>query len=138
MNEKNIMYVRYGLYTFAVIVVVWIGWLLFRNISDNGTTANSVRTELDNIRAEQRATKESLDSIQQQLTDSQRTVSGLEQSISDAQKTTDRIAAENSNIKAAINNATEYNNASANIIADSEQRIRESKSIIQEIREGTK
>lgn len=134
MNENTKVYLKYCI---AAIVIIWVGWLLFRDISDNSRTIDNLTEQLGSARAEQRATQESLESIQRQLDNSQRTVGKLEESIGNAESTVGDIKDTSGNIKAAVDNAKGYNGASTSILDDSARRISESQRILNEVREGT-
>lgn len=137
MNEQTKTYIRYFCYVIAVIFICATIWFLFRDIHDNGTTANDVREQLDSVAEQQRNAEKSLESVQSGIDDSLGTVGELEQSNNNAKSATTGITESNNNIETAVNNAQRSNDNSAAIIADSERRISESKSILQEIRTGT-
>ena len=135
MNEQTKNYLRIGAYVVGVIVVVALGWALFRNISSDGGSATDIGSELESVAGEQRAAEKSLESVQSGLDDSIGTVGRIEQSNSDAQQSVAGIAESNRNIKAAIDDAQRSNRTSTEILADSERRTIKCQQIVQSISE---
>jgi len=120
LNEQTKTYMRVGGYILAAIILIAFGWFLFRDVPNNRATTNDVTEQLDTVAEQQRKAEDAIKSVQSGLDDSERTVDHLDQSNRDAQATTGRIAESNTNI--------------AN--ADSQSRIAECESILQEIRAG--
>ena len=134
MNEKTKNYLRIGGIVIVVVFLCFASWFLLRDIHDNGTTADDVREQLDAVAREQQSAEKSLESVQSGIADSERTVERIEQSNSAAQSTVTGITESNNNIKTTVGNAQRANDSSAAIIADSESRISECKSILQAVR----
>lgn len=135
MNEQTKNYLRIGAYVVGVIVVVALGWALFRNIHSDSGSATDVGSKLESVAGEQRAAEKSLESVQSGLDGSIGTVGRIEQSNSDAQQSVAGIAESNRNIKAAIDDAQRSNRTSTEILADSERRIIKCQQIVQSISE---
>ena len=137
MNEQTKNYVRIGAIVLGVILLGAAGWFLFRDIQNNSGSAGDVTNKLDRAAGEQRKAQDALNGVQSGLDDSLGTVGQLEQSNNGARQSANGIAESNKRIKAAVDNAQAANSSSADILADSQRRIIECLSILQEIREGT-
>ena len=136
LNEQTKTYMRLGGYILAAIILIALGWFLFRDIPNNGATVNDVTEQLDTTAEQQRKAEDTLKSVQSGLGDSERTVDHLDQSNRDAQATADRISESNTNIANAVSDAQSSNSNSAAILADSQSRLAECESILQAIQEG--
>jgi len=136
LNEqtKKNLYIAGGIC--LILALACLALFLFRDIPNNGTTANDVTEQLDTTAEQQRKAEDTLKSVQSGLDDSERTVDNLDQSNRDAQTTADRITESNTNIANAVSDAQSSNSSSAAILADSQSRIAECESILQEIRAG--
>lgn len=130
-TKKNI-YIAGGIC--IVVALACLTWFLFRDVPNNGPTADDVTGQLDTARTEQQQAADTLKSVQSGLNDSERTVDNLDQSNRDAQTTADRITESNKNIANAVSDAQSSNSSSAAILADSQRRISESESILQDVR----
>ena len=84
MNEaKNYIIIA------LLVACVAFGWILFRDISDNGKSIQSVRSELDQVRESQQRIIGQLDSISKGLTESVERVESIEGTVTEV---TDRNA----------------------------------------------
>lgn len=136
-NEGDIKYEKYIKYVVIITCFIFLWyflWAMLTDISDNGRAVGNLRNQLSTIREEQSRTQRSLESVQSELDASRRTVDSLEESNRNAQRAVDRISEANSRIKESLDRSTEINKRSAELIGDSEQRISESRRILQEVR----
>ena len=108
MNEKNI---TFGIICFTLIAIT--GWFLFRDVSDNGRTVSDLREQLTIVGEQQQSAIVTVREIRTGLENSERTVDEVKTTISRVEKT---------------------NGQCREIINDSQRRIAESKSILQEVR----
>ena len=106
----------------ACLFVGWLLWYLFSepNVHDQRERANDVRESLDRVGSEQRNAQSNIERFER----------GLDDSIGRADAIAERIGdAEN-----AITASQERRGECAKLVADSESRIAESKSILQAVR----
>lgn len=121
-----------------VLCICFAYWLLFANVYDNTGTANDTRNQLNTAQEEQQRATESIEQIQSGIDDSIETVGRIEQSNNEAKDTADDITDTNTNINTAITNAQDSITAGTKLIDDSQRRIEQSLTIIEDIRAGTK
>ena len=96
-----------------LVATAVLGWFVWRDISDNRATVQSIRTELDNIGKSQQRIIGQLDSISKGLTESVERVESIEGTVTEV---------------------TDRNADSKERIDRSKQIISESKSILESIR----
>lgn len=121
-----------------VLCICFAYWLLFANIYDNTGTTNDIRNQLNTAQEEQQRATESIEQIQSGIDDSIETVGSIEQSNNEAKDTADDITDTNTNINTAITNAQDSITAGTGLIDDSQRRIEQSLTIIENIRAGAK
>nr|DAT46095.1 MAG TPA: PilA, PilC, PilN, PilO, PilM, pilus, ring, membrane channel [Caudoviricetes sp.] len=121
-----------------VLCICFAYWLLFANVYDNTGTANDARNQLNTAQEEQQRATESIEQIQSGIDDSIETVGSIEQSNNEAKDTADDITDTNTNINTAITNAQDSITAGTGLIDDSQRRIEQSLTIIEDIRAGAK
>ena len=128
-------------YARYIVILVVIGaccWALLRNVYDNRRATDELREQLSTAREQLDRTSESLRSIQNGLNDSQRTVDDLEKSNSAAQATVDRLADINQSVTESVDRASKANSDCSELVADSQRRVGQSKSILEEVRKTGK
>lgn len=123
---------------FLVLCICFAYWLLFANVYDNTGTTDDTRNQLNTAQEEQQRATESIEQIQSGIDDSIETVGSIEQSNNEAKDTADDITDTNTNINTAITNAQDSITAGTGIIDDSQRRIEQSLTIIEDIRAGAK
>lgn len=112
----------------TVIVCVCVGiacwWLLFgrESVYDNGDTINTAREQSERIGKYQQSASDSINTVRDGLDDSINAVG--------------RIEERTGRIEESIDSVERRNTESLGLIGESTDRIRESKSIIDSIREG--
>lgn len=121
-----------------VLCICFAYWLLFANVYDNTGTTNDTRNQLNTAQEEQQRATESIEQIQSGIDDSIETVGSIEQSNNEAKDTADDITDTNTNINTAITNAQDSITAGTGLIDDSQRRIEQSLTIIEDIRAGAK
>lgn len=121
-----------------VLCICFAYWLLFANVYDNTGTANDTRNQFNTAQEEQQRATESIEQIQSGIDDSIETVGSIEQSNNEAKDTADDITDTNTNINTAITNAQDSITTSTGLIDDSQRRIEQSLTIIEDIRAGAK
>lgn len=121
-----------------VLCICFVYWLLFANVYDNTGTINDIRNQLNTAKEEQQRATESIEQIQSGIDDSIETVGRIEQSNNEAKDTADDITDTNTNINTAITNAQDSITAGTGLIDDSQRRIEQSLTIIEDIRAGAK
>ena len=137
MDERNEKTLRIAvIVVFTILIAFSFFWYI--DLSDNGRTADGLGKQLDDIGTEQQQAADNLDRVADGLTSSIASVGRIEQSGIDAQKSVDGIAATNSGIKESITNASAGNDECQVILGDSEQRINESRVILQTVRSTAK
>lgn len=131
MDDKKNLYIA-GAAILVVILAVFLFWRT--DVSDNRGTVNSLGEQLDDIGTKQQQATDALGRVSDGLTDSIESVGRIEQSGMDAEESVDGIAATNSGIKEAVTNAAAGNDECQVLLSDSEQRINESRVILQTVR----
>lgn len=121
-----------------VLCICFAYWLLFANVYDNTGTIDDTRNQLNTAQEEQQRATESIEQIQSGIDDSIETVGRIEQSNNEAKDTADDITDTNTNINTAITNAQGSITAGTGLIDDSQRRIEQSFTIIEDIRAGAK
>ena len=128
--NKNYIYIA------ILIVVGAIVWALFAdNVSDNRGTVGDIRTELNNLRAEQQKLAGTVENIRTGIEHSQSILNDLEQTNRNIEGTVENIQSTNNSITNSISNAQTANTNSRAILVEDEFRIKQSKSILQAVRE---
>lgn len=117
VNKKNII-----IYIVLLCVGLFIGWYVFgrTDIHDNGNTISTANEQLDRIRENQSDANRELESVRDGI-------SASIDRIEEAEGTVGRIEESANSIKESSTNSIDF-------IRESEQRIRESKQILEEIR----
>lgn len=138
MNDQTKIRLRYVGIAIVVIIVLAVGWAMFSRVSDNGRTIDDLKGQLDSARTEQRNAEEQLRAVQSGLSDSQRTVDGIDESNRNAEATADRISDINSTIKSSVDAAAATNGSSADVLADSEQRLGQCQQILDSVSQTAK
>ena len=134
MYEVN--YNKNYIYIAILIVVGAICWALFAdNVSDNRGTVDDIRTELNNLRAEQQKLAGTVENIRTGIEHSQSILNDLEQTNRNIEGTVENIQSTNNSITNSISNAQTANANSRAILVEDEFRIKQSKSILQAVRE---
>lgn len=119
MNDK-ILYIVIGIV--CVIGGIILGGLLFgKDIHDNRNRINTAYEQLERVGEHQQSVDESLDTIRD----------GLDRSID----TTIGIEERNERIKESVDSATSNNESSIGLVRESTERIEQSKSILERVRE---
>lgn len=119
MNDK-ILYIIIGIV--CVIGGIILGGLLFgKDISDNRNRIDTAYEQLERVGEHQQSVDESLDTIRD----------GLDRSID----TTIGIEERNERIKESVDSATSNNESSIGLVRESTERIEQSKSILERVRE---
>lgn len=137
MDERNEKTLRIAvIVVFTILIAFSFFWYI--DLSDNGRTADGLGKQLDDIGTEQQQAADNLDRVADGLTSSIASVGCIEQSGIDAQKSVDGIAATNSGIKESITNASAGYDECQVILGDSEQRINDSRVILQTVRSTAK
>lgn len=106
----------------AVVFCAWMAWYLLcePDVHDQRDRANDVTESLDRVGAEQRNAESDIERIER----------GLDDSIGRADEIAERI----SDAESAITASQERRGECAELVADSERRIEESKRILQAVR----
>ena len=134
MYEVN--YNKNYIYIAILIIVGAIVWALFAdNVSDNRGTVDDIRTELNNLRAEQQKLTGTVENIRTGIEHSQSILNDLEQTNRNIEGTVENIQSTNNSITNSISNAQTANTNSRAILVEDEFRIKQSKSILQAVRE---
>ena len=121
MNGKKICIIG----IICIYVGIIFGWILFReNVHDNGDRIDTAYQQLDRTREYQQSVDESLGTIRD----------GLDRSID----TTIRIEERTEGIEESVDTITDRNEESIGLLKEGAERIRESKSILERIREREK
>ena len=132
----EIKYNKNYIYIAILIVICAICWALFAdNLSDNRGTTNDIRTELNNLRAEQQKLAGTVDNIRAGIDKSQSILNSIEQTNRNIEGTVENIQSTNNSITNSISNAQTANANSRAILVEDEFRIKQSKSILQAVRE---
>lgn len=119
MNDK-ILYIVIGIV--CVIGGIILGGLLFgKDIHDNRDRINTAHEQLERVGEYQQSVDESLDTIRD----------GLDRSID----TTIGIEERNERIKESVDSVTSNNESSVGLVRESTERIEQSKSILERVRE---
>ena len=106
MNEiKNYIIVA------LLVACCAFGWILFRDISDNGKSIQSVRTELEQVRINQQNADAKLGRIESRLTESVVRVETVE-------RTVETVADRNDSSKAGLTESESIIRASQSILTD--------------------
>lgn len=121
VNEKP-----YIIYIICIIIGILFGWLLFgrTNIHNNGDTITGVGEQLDSIREYQSDAIRDIEYVRD----------GIEQDIERINRTEERT----DNITESAIRIQEQNGNIYDAIRESTERIRQSRQIIKDIREGQK
>ena len=134
MNEKTWNFVLDGICAAALL---FIGWILFRDIHSDGKRDAEVRDELDAAAADQQQAAAAADRIAAGIDSSRATVEAAAAANGNTQATAASIAGTASAVETAIDSAADRERECAELVAESQRRTADSEEIIRGIRSRT-
>ena len=124
MDEKQEKYLYFGAIACGFIIIFLACWYLLSDVHGDGGRAVDVGATLERVGGEQQRTIDNIERIERGLDDSAGRVDSIEGRITDAES--------------AITDAYDRGTSGAAIVADSAERIRRCRAIIESIRSRTR